>query len=39
MKVFHMTLTPCGAFIPSVVSAGSRKCAIAVASYRRYQVN
>jgi hypothetical protein len=38
-KVFHMTLMPCGAFIPSVVRAGSRKCAAAVASYRKYQVN
>ena len=39
MKVFHMTLTPCGAFIPWVIRAGSRKCATAVASYRKYQAN
>jgi hypothetical protein len=32
MKVFHMTLMPCGAFIPSVVRAGSLKWAAAVAS-------
>src|SRR3984957_768849 len=29
MKVFHMTLMPCGAFIASVVSAGRWKCATA----------
>ncbi len=39
MKVFHMTLTPCGAFIPFVIRAGSRRCAAAVASYRKYQAN
>ena len=32
MNVFHMTLTPCGAFIAVVTSAGSLPCAIAVAS-------
>ncbi len=39
MKVFHMTLMPCGAFIASVVRAGRWKCATAAASYRKYQVN
>jgi hypothetical protein len=34
-----MRLTPCGAFIPSVVRAGSRRCSTAVAAYRKYQVN
>ena len=37
MNVFHMTLTPCGAFIAVVTSAGSRPCTIAVASYRKNQ--
>ena len=32
MNVFHMTFTPCGAFIAVVTSAGSLRCAIAVAS-------
>ena len=32
MNVFHMTFTPCGAFMAVVTSAGSRRCAIAVAS-------
>jgi hypothetical protein len=32
MNVFHMTFTPCGAFIAVVTSAGSRRCATAVAS-------
>ena len=32
MNVFHMTLTPCGAFIAVVISAGRCPCAIAVAS-------
>ena len=30
--VFHMRFTPCGAFMAVVTRAGSRKCAIAVAS-------
>ena len=37
MNVFHMTFTPCGAFIAAVTSAGSRRCATAVASYLKNQ--
>ena len=37
MNVFHMALTPCGAFIAVVTSAGSRRCATAVASYLKNQ--
>ena len=29
--VFHMRLTPCGAFIAMVLSAGSLKCSMAAA--------
>ena len=39
MNVFHMTLTPCGAFIAVVISAGRCPCAMAVASYRRNQAS
>ena len=31
-EVFHITLTPCGAFMAAVTSAGSLPCATAVAS-------
>ena len=37
MNVFHMTFTPCGAFMPVVISAGRCRWAIAVASYRKNQ--
>ena len=37
MNVFHIAFTPWGAFIAVVTSAGSRRCAIAVASYRKNQ--
>ena len=39
MNVFHMTLTPRGAFIAVVISAGRCPCAMAVASYRRNQAS
>ena len=32
MNVFHITFTPCGAFIAVVTRAGRCRCAIAVAS-------
>ncbi len=37
--VFHMRLTPCGAFMPAVLSAGRRRWATAVASYLKNQAN
>ena len=35
--VFHIKLTPCGAFIPAVIRAGSRPCRTAIAAYRMNQ--
>ena len=32
MNVFHITFTPCGAFIAMVTRYGNLACAIAVAS-------
>ena len=37
--VFHIRLMPCGAFMPAVLRAGSRRCAIADASYRKNHAN
>ena len=37
--VFHIRLTPCGAFIAVVTSAGRLPCATAVAAYRMNQAN
>ena len=37
IEVFHIRLTPCGAFTAVVVSAGSPPCATAAAAYRMHQ--